>query len=36
MNIARELSRRLRIADEHLFQALAETEAAEQRLSILT
>ncbi|MGI8740861.1 MAG: Crp/Fnr family transcriptional regulator [Gammaproteobacteria bacterium] len=34
MNIARELSRRLRGADERLFRALAQTEKMEQDLSI--
>jgi len=36
MNIARELSRRLRGADERLFRALAETEKLEHSLPIWT
>ncbi|MGH8500942.1 MAG: cyclic nucleotide-binding domain-containing protein [Gammaproteobacteria bacterium] len=36
MNVARELSRRLRSADERLFRALAQTEVMEQSLSIST
>jgi CRP/FNR family cyclic AMP-dependent transcriptional regulator len=36
MNIARELSRRLRIADERLFRALIEAEVIDEGVSILT
>jgi CRP/FNR family cyclic AMP-dependent transcriptional regulator len=36
MNIARELSRRLRVADERLFQSLAETEWIDESLAIST
>lgn len=36
MNIAREISRRLRIADARLFQMIAQTESLNSGLSILT
>jgi CRP/FNR family cyclic AMP-dependent transcriptional regulator len=36
MNIARELSRRLRIADERLFRVLAETESVDHGVTIST
>jgi CRP/FNR family transcriptional regulator, cyclic AMP receptor protein len=36
MNIARELSRRLRAADERLFQALADAQSIDDEVSIVT